>query len=80
MHDVDLSELTPMERAACYRIRAEEMRYRARKAVNDQISGAFQKIAAEWLRMACKIEEEHSRVSVAVESELAILLSRQTPP
>ena len=76
MHDLDLSKLSPLERAARYRIRAEEMRVRGRRSANDDISTAYMKMAAEWLDMARRIEAERTRLSVTVETELAPLLCR----
>jgi len=70
--------LSPMERAAHYRELADLTRSRAKSAMTKDTHENYLIIAAQWLRMAEKLEAEYGKTRVIVQSEFACLLRQET--
>jgi hypothetical protein len=64
--------LAPLERAVHYREAADVMRSRAEIATMKETQDGYFFIAAQWLRMAERLEAEYGKV--IVQSDLAFLL------
>src|SRR5215469_14419284 len=63
--------LSPIERAAHYRELADLMRSRATSAITKDTHDGYLVIATQWLDMAEKLEAEHGKTRVIVQSKLA---------
>ena len=68
--------LSPFERAAHYREMADLIGTRAKSATMQETQDGYAVIAAEWLSMAEKLEAEHGKAYVVVQSELACRLKQ----
>jgi hypothetical protein len=69
-------DLPPAERAACYRQQAEEIQFRATRAVNEDLKAAYLLVAEDWLKLADDIEAQYGQVTLVIEPELASLLAK----
>jgi hypothetical protein len=73
---LNCDDLPPAERAARYRTYAEQMQYRAERALTQELKAAYLRVADDWLKMAASLEAQYGEISVVIDPEMALLIAK----